>query len=73
VLKNKISPVGHISKTVLSFTPIVASMYLLYWLEQSGTWVPETAHRDKITIAIVAVGMVLSFLLHSQITKRAKK
>lgn len=48
-------------------------MYLLFWLEKHKIWIPETPHRDKITIAIVAAGMVLSFLLQSYFARRDKK
>ena len=53
-------------KVVIAFTPWLISMYLLYWLEYGEIWTNETAHRGKITVAIVAVGMALSFLVHSR-------
>jgi hypothetical protein len=60
-------------KIAIALTPLLTSMYLLFWLGKAEIWVPETAHRDKMTIAIVAVGMVLSFLLQSHFAKRGKK
>lgn len=60
-------------KNAIAAMPCLISMYFLYWLGKSEIWVPETAHRDKITIAIVAVGMILSFLIQSYFAKRAKK
>lgn len=64
---------AYLLRVTLAFTPLVLSMYLLYWLGKYEIWVPETAHRDKITIAIVIVGMVLSFLLQSYFDKNNKK
>lgn len=60
-------------KVAIVMTPWLASMYLLYWLGKHEIWAPETAHRDKITIAIVAAGMALSFLLQSYFTRRDNK
>ena len=48
-------------------------MYVLYWLEYGEFWTPETAHRGKITVAILAFGMGLSFLIQSHFAKRAQK
>lgn len=63
----------YVLKIALVLTPMLISMYLLYWLGKYEIWIPETAHRDKITILIVAAGMVLSFLLQSHFAKSAKK
>lgn len=60
-------------RIAIASAPMIAAMYLLYWLEQSGTWVPETPHRDKITIAVLAFGMATSFAIQSYFIKAAKK
>ncbi len=60
-------------KVVIAFTPWLISMYLLYWLEYGEIWTNETAHRGKITVAIVAVGMALSFLVHSRFAGTKEK
>ena len=57
----------------LAFTPWLISMYVLYWLEYGEIWTRETAHRGKIAVAILAVGMGLSFLVHSRLSQRAQK
>jgi len=44
-------------------TPWLLSMYLLYWLDSTRTWSPEAPHRGKLSVAILAVGMGLSFLV----------
>jgi uncharacterized membrane protein YGL010W len=45
-------------------------MFLLYWLEYGQIWTTETAHRGKISVAILLIGMGLSFLVHSYFAKR---
>lgn len=62
-----------IVKIAVAVTPWVASMYFLYWIGKNDVWTPETPHRDKITIMIVAVGMTLSFFIQSYFAKSAKK
>jgi hypothetical protein len=56
-----------------AFAPLVISTYVLYWLEYGEIWTTETAHRGKISGAILAVGMGFSFLVHSQFAKRKQK
>ena len=45
--------------------PWLLSMYLLYWLDRSQTWSPETPHRGKLSVTILVIGMGLSFLLYA--------
>ncbi len=63
----------HALKVALAFTPWLISMYTLYWLEYGEIWTSETAHRGKISVAILAVGMGLSFLVHSRFAEREQK
>jgi hypothetical protein len=63
----------HALKAAIAFTPWLISMYVYYWLDYSETWTSETAHRGKISVAILAVGMVLSFLVHSHFARREQK
>jgi hypothetical protein len=53
-----------------AFTPWLISMYVLYWLEYGAVWTTETAHRGKIAVGILVVGMGLSFLVQSFFFKR---
>lgn len=62
----------YLFKLTVAALPAVAAIYLLYWLEQSGTWVPQTPHRDKITVAVLVVGMLGSFFVQSYFLKAAK-
>ena len=57
----------------VALTPWLASMYLFYWLDASGTWTSETPHRGKLSVALLASGMGLSFLIHSYFAKRDQK
>lgn len=57
-------------RLALAFTPWVVSMYVFYWLEYSGTWTSDTPHRGKISVVILASGMLASFLLQSHFVKR---
>jgi hypothetical protein len=60
-------------KVAIAFTPWLISMYLLYWLEYSEIWTIETAHRGKMSVAILLVGMVLSFLVRSRFARLEQK
>ena len=60
-------------RTVIAFVPWVLSAYLLYWLEYGEIWTTETAHRGKFSVVILALGMGLSFLVHSHFAKSDKK
>lgn len=62
----------HALEIVIAFAPWVIAMYVFYWLDASGIWTSETAHRGKLSVAILAAGMGLSFLTHSWLSKRRK-
>lgn len=59
-------------RVAIAVTPWLISMYVLYWLEYGGIWTTETAHRGKMAVVILAVGMGLSFLVQSHFTKRGQ-
>ena len=60
----------HTLEIGLAFAPWVTSMFLLYWLEYGQIWTTETAHRGKISVTILLIGMGLSFLVQSYFAKR---
>jgi hypothetical protein len=60
-------------KVAVALTPWLISMYTLYWLERGGIWTTETAHRGKISVSILVLGMALSFLIQSRFIAREKK
>lgn len=69
-MKSDAKGLRYYGQILVGAMPWLVSMYVLFWLEKSGTWVPETPHRDKITIAIVAVGMISSFFLYSYLVRK---
>lgn len=48
-------------------------MYVFYRLEISGTWTPDTPHRGKLSVLLLAAGMLLSFLAQTWFAKRRRK
>ena len=44
-------------KIAAALAPCILSMYLLYYLGKYEIWVPETPHRDKMTILILTDDM----------------
>ena len=60
-------------EVAVAFVPWMISLYVLYWLEYAEIWTTETAHRGKTAVAILAVGMGLSFLVKSFFAKREQK
>ncbi len=63
----------YVLEVAIAFMPWLISMYVLYWLEYGEIWTSETAHRGKITVAILVVGMGLSFLVQSHFAEREQK
>ena len=59
-------------KIALCAVPWLAAMYLFYWLDSSGTWTVETAHRGKMSVIILGTGMLLSFVAWSVVSKNQK-
>ena len=55
------------------FAPWVISMYALYWLEYGEIWTTDTPHRGKTSVAILILGMTLSFLIYSFLSRQHKK
>lgn len=69
-LKTKIR---HALEVATAFAPWLLSMYILYWLEYGEIWTIDTAHRDKISVAILVLGMGISFLIHSRLARRKQE
>jgi hypothetical protein len=65
-------PVRYVLEIAIAFTPWMISMYTLYWLDYGEIWNSETPHRGKIAVAILAVGMALSFLIKSRFDMRKR-
>lgn len=54
----------------IALIPWIVASFAFYWLDSSGTWTPETPHRGKLSVMILATGMVLSLLLYTRLSKR---
>jgi hypothetical protein len=59
----------YLLEIAIAFTPWLISMYTLYWLEYGEIWSTDTAHRGKISVAILVVGMVLSLFIQSHFAR----
>ena len=46
----------------IATVPLLFSMYTLYYLGKHEIWIPQTPHRDKITIFVLLMGMSGSLL-----------
>ena len=57
-------------EVLIAFAPCLISLYVLYWLEYSQIWRPETAFRGMISVMVLVVGLGLSFLVQSYLIKR---
>jgi hypothetical protein len=57
-------------RIAIAFMPWVIALYTLYWLDHGEVWTSETAHRGKMSVAILVLGMGLSFLIQSRFAKR---
>ena len=66
------SPLSAIVRTAVSLTPWVCALYLLYWLEHSGVWSADMPLRALFSLLIIAVGMLLSFVLHTGLGRRLR-
>jgi hypothetical protein len=62
--------VRRLLEIAVAITPWLISMYFFYWLDASQTWTSETAHRGKLSVIILASGMLLSFLVHAIFSRR---
>jgi len=59
-------------KLIVTWLPWILAMYVFFWLDSSGIWTDDTPHRGKISVAILSSGMLISFIVNSYFTKKAK-
>ena len=57
-------------KAFLALAPLIGAMYALYCFGKYELWIPETPQRDKITLAILVLGVSISFWLYSLINPK---
>lgn len=66
-------PARRVLAAALASAPWMASMYAFFWLHDRGVWNAQTPHRGKLSVVLLAAGMLGSFLLHSQLEKRRQR
>ena len=55
-----------------SLLPWAGSLYVQYWLEVNEVWAPAMPLRDVASLLLLLVGMGLSFVLHSYLTRPSR-
>jgi hypothetical protein len=65
-----IAILARFARIALSLLPWAFALYLHYRFEHGGVWRVEMPFRALISVVILALGMGLSLLLHSLISKR---
>ncbi|MBM4219312.1 MAG: hypothetical protein FJ171_06675 [Gammaproteobacteria bacterium] len=63
----------YLVESALALTPWVLALYVFYRLQSSGIWTADTPHRGKLSVLLLAAGMLLSFLAQSHFSKRRRK
>ena len=67
------TPTRYVFEVAVSLVPWLTAAFVLYWLQNNEIWTTDTAHRGKISVAILALGMGLSFLVKSHFVGREQK
>ena len=47
--------------------PKLIALYLHFWLLQNDGWSPEQPYRGLMSVLLLALGMLMSFLLHGRL------
>ena len=47
--------------------PWLITLYLHFWLVLNDSWSPEQPYRGLISVLLLALGMLMSFLLHGRL------
>ena len=50
--------------------PWLAALYLHFWLVENEAWAPEQSYRGLMSVLLLALGMLNSFLLHGRLKAR---
>jgi hypothetical protein len=64
--------VRYLVESAIALAPWILAMYLVYWLDASGVWSADTPHRGKLSVLVLAAGMLLTFLAHSRFSSRRR-
>ncbi len=60
-------------EVAIAFAPWVTAIYVFYWLYSNGIWTSDTAHRGKMSVTLLTIGMGLSFLIQSHFAAARKR
>ena len=52
--------------------PWLIALYMHFWLVESEAWAPEQSYRGLMSVLLLALGMLISFLLHGRLKVRRK-
>jgi len=58
---------------LLALSPWTLSLYAHYWLQQEGVWSAESPYRAVISVVLIGLGMLGSFLLYMRLTRNRAK
>ena len=47
--------------------PWLVALYMHFWLVQNADWSPEHPYRGLMSLLLLALGMLMSFLLHGRL------
>jgi len=50
--------------------PWLLALYLHFWLAENEAWAPEQSYRGLMSVLLLALGMLISFLLHGRLKAR---
>ena len=54
---------GQVVRVLAALAPWCATLYLQAWLASAQVWQPDQPYRGLLSVAMLAVGMAVSFLL----------
>ena len=66
-------PTRRIIEFLLALSPWALSLYAHYWLQQGELWNVESPYRALISVVLIGLGMLYSFLLYMRLTRNRAK
>ena len=66
------SDVQRLMNWCIVMLPWLVALYLHFWLVEKGVWAAEQPYRGLMSVLLLALGMLISFLLHGRLKARRK-
>ena len=66
------SDVQRLMNWCIVMLPWLVALYLHFWLVENGVWAAEQPYRGLMSVLLLALGMLISFLLHGRLKARRK-